>query len=230
MGFQRFAPMRRFGGLAIAGAVLSACASGAELGTERPELGDFRLGHAVVVAEGATVGPLSRRVEPEQWVETLRAEVERRFGRYDGRAFYHIAVSVDGYVLAVPGVPLVAAPRSALIVGVTIWDDAAGGKINEEPHQITVLESLSGETLVGSGLTQSADEQMANLAQNAVLAIERWMASNPDWFDAPETGPPDSEAAPVADVAVLPDVDVDTAMPDAEPISVTALDDGGGNG
>ncbi|NYS26351.1 hypothetical protein HUK65_15285 [Rhodobacteraceae bacterium 2376] len=169
---------------ALLGAILllGACASGAHLGEQRGELGDFRLGHAIVVAESATMGPASRRADPEDWENTLQAEIERRFARYEGDSYYHIAVAVQGYVLAMPGIPLVASPRSVLIAGVTIWDDEAGTKLNETPHRITVLESLSGETVVSSGLTQSAEQQMQNLSQNAVGAIERWMASNPDWF------------------------------------------------
>lgn len=167
---------------------LAACGGRGELGAQRGELGDFRLGHTIVVADEATRGPASRPAEPEEWEAALKAEIERRFGRYDGDSFYHIAVAVQGYVLAIPGIPLVAAPRSFLIIGVTVWDDAAGGRINDTPHRIVVFESLSGETMLGSGLTQSADEQMANLSRNAASMIERWMATNPDWFrPRPET-------------------------------------------
>ncbi len=198
--------------LALAGAVaLSACASGAELGDERAELGDFFLSHAIVVAENATVGPASRRAAPEQWEEVLTDELRRRLGRYDGDTLYHIGVAVDGYVLAMPGIPIVAAPRSALILGVTLWDDAAGGKVNESPHRITVLESVSGETVVGSGLTRSAEEQMQILAENAVGAIERWLASNPDWFPPKGTGAP--EGAVQADAVQDEAAQDDTADP-----------------
>lgn len=168
-------------GLGVA-LVLSACASGAKLGEERVELGDFRLGHAVAVADNPTIGPASRKAEPGAWEKTLTAEIERRFGRYEGDTLYHVAVAVQGYVLAIPGIPLVLAPKSILILGVTIWDDAAQKKLNDKPHRITVLESLSGETAISSGLTQSAEEQMQNLSQNAVAAIERWMATQTDWF------------------------------------------------
>lgn len=161
---------------------LSACASGRELREERAELGDFFLSHAIVVADNAVMGPASRRATPEQWEEALTTELRRRFDRYQGDTLYHLGISVDGYVLAIPGIPVVAAPRSALILGVTLWDDAAGTKVNETPHRITVLESLSGETVVSSGLTQSAEQQMRNLSENAVLSVERWLASNPDWF------------------------------------------------
>lgn len=175
-------PLPRAGVALLAALTLTACASGRELREERAELGDFYLGHAIVVAENATIGPASRRASNEEWEEALTTEMRRRFSRYDGDTIYHLGVSVDGYVLAIPGIPVVAAPKSVLILGVSLWDDAAGVKINDTPHRITVLESLSGETVVSSGLTQSAEQQMQNLAQNAVLAIENWLAANPDWF------------------------------------------------
>lgn len=168
--------------LAAAG-LLAACADGRNLGTERAELGDFRLAHNIVVASNAQMGPLSREVAAEEWEEAIRTAVARRFDRYEGDRLYHIAVSVDGYVLAVPGVPVVASPRSALIIGVHLWDDELGRPLNEERRQLTILESLSGETLVSSGLTQTAEQQMQNLATNAALAIENWLAENPQWFN-----------------------------------------------
>jgi hypothetical protein len=136
---------------------------------------------------------------------------------------YHLAVSVDAYVLAVPGIPLVASPRSALIIGVHVWDDALGRPLNDERRQFTVLENLSGESLLGSGLTQSAEQQLAVLSRNAAITIENWLASNPDWFPpattsaaaedtAPGTTPPardpvvtpSAEAAPIAQPAAPP--------------------------
>lgn len=162
--------------------VVSACADGSRLGELRPELGDFRLSHNIVVASNAQQGPFSREATAEEWEEALRDAVATRFGRYEGDRLFHVAIHVDGYVLAVPGVPLVASPRSALIISVNIWDDALGGKINDEPNQITVLENLSGSSVVGSGLTQSAEQQMRVLSRNAALLIENWFAENPQWF------------------------------------------------
>lgn len=178
---------RRWVFLLGAALALSACASGAKLGEERTELGDFRLGHAVAVADNPTIGPASRKAEPGAWEQSLTAEIERRFSRYDGDTLYHVAVAVQGYVLAIPGIPLILAPKSILIVGVTIWDDAAQKKLNDKPHRITVLESLSGETAISSGLTQSAEQQMQNLSQNAVAAIERWLATQTEWFQPAAT-------------------------------------------
>ena len=168
--------------LLASAALLAACADGRNLGDERAELGDFRLAHNIVVASNAQMGPFSRTATAEEWEESIRNAVARRFDRYEGSRLYHIAVSVDGYVLAMPGVPLVASPRSALIIGVHLWDDQLGRPLNEERKQITVLESLSGETLVSSGLTQSAEQQMQNLSTNAALQIENWLAENAEWF------------------------------------------------
>lgn len=174
--------------------LLSACASGKQLGDERAELGDFLLGHAIVVEESAVRGPASRKAEPGAWKESLEAEMQRRFARYQGDTLYHLGVAVQGYVLAIPGIPLVAAPKSFLILGVTVWDDAAGKKLNDKPHRIIVFESLSGETAVSSGLTQSAAQQMRNLSQNGVAAIERWLATQEDWFPPKPAAPGTAEA------------------------------------
>jgi len=167
----------------IALVMLSACSVSRDDLTGTPEpLGEFYLGHNIVVAENMTKGPLSRDATAAEWEEAVRRAVDDRFSRFDGDKLFHIAISVDGYILAQPGIPIVLAPKSALIFGVTIWDDAAGGKLNDTPHRITVLENLSGASVVGSGLTSTAEEQMERLAFNAARATERWMRENPQWF------------------------------------------------
>ena len=173
----------RAAALLVSALLLAACAGGRDLGAQRAELGDFRLAHNIVVDDNAQRGPLSRPAEPGEWKAALEAEITRRLGRYEGDRLYHVAVHVDAYILAVPGVPVVASPRSALIISVNLWDDALGRPLNERTRQFTVLESLSGESVVGSGLTQDAAQQMANLVQNAALTIENWLAENPQWFD-----------------------------------------------
>jgi len=164
-------------------AIVGCSRSGAELG-ERKDLGDFRLGHNVVVTENATKGPLSRDASPEELQAALFAQVDRRMGleRYQGDKFYHLGISIDGYILALPGVPLVASPKSALIISVRVWDDAAGVKLTEEPKQLTVLESASSGTILGSGLTSTREEQLQNLVENAALAIEEYLMENREWF------------------------------------------------
>jgi hypothetical protein len=193
-------PFRPF--LAVVALVaLSACSvSRDDLNLPPEPLGAFYLGHNIVVAENATKGPLSREGSNEAWEAAIKQAVDDRFRRFDGDKLFHIAISVDGYILAQPGIPVVAAPKSALIFGVTIWDDAAGGKINEEPHRITVFENLSGDSVVGSGLTSTAEEQMERLAFNAARAVERWMRENPEWFAAD----PEAQAAGPATIETVP--------------------------
>jgi len=125
---------------------------------------------------------LSRDATAEEWVESLSAAIDAQIGRYDAGGLYHLGVSVDQFVLAAPGVPLVLSPKSILQVSVTVWDNAKGQKINETPEQILVFESFSGGSLLGSGLTRSREEQMAGLSANAAIKIENWLIENAAWF------------------------------------------------
>lgn len=148
-------------------------------------LGDFSLGHNVVISPKAVKGPVSRAASEEELNAALTKAIAERFDRYEGAKTYHFGVSVEGYVLAQPGIPLVLSPKSVLIIRITVWDDAAGKKLNEKAHQITVLESLSGETVVGSGVTQSAEKQLRNLSVNAAKQIELYLVKQmkeKGWF------------------------------------------------
>ena len=174
---------------------LSACTNANDLNQDPTYLGDFHLGHNVVVAPNLTKGPASREASEEEWIEVMTKAIDDRFGRYEGERLYHLGVSIEGYVLAMPGVPLVLSPKSALILNVTVWDDAKQEKLNAEPEQITVLESISGNTLLGSGLTQSKEKQLDNLSRNAAKLIENWLVrenAENGWFEG-EAGP--TEAA-----------------------------------
>lgn len=142
------------------------------------DLGDFVLGHNIVVAPDIVKGPLSREASAEQWKTSVKSAIDARLGRYEGDRLVHLGVNVGGYVLAQPGVPLLVSPKSVLAINVTAWDDRAGGKFNEEPKEIIVLETISGGTLVGTGYTLSADEQMANLSYNVAKIIEEWLHDN----------------------------------------------------
>jgi len=166
--------LRRFLILATLG-LLAACASPDDLDKPAVDLGDFSLGHNVVIAPNLVEGPLSRVRPKEDFIEAVETRIEERFGRYEGDKLYHFGVSLEGYILAPPGVPLVASPKSTLIIRVTVWDDEAGKKLNEKAHQIVIFEQLSGETIVGSGLTQSAEQQLDKLAKNAAKKIELWL-------------------------------------------------------
>lgn len=174
--------------LALAGALLlAACTNPDDLDEKPADLGRFRLGHAVVVAPNLTRGPASRTATKAEWVGAMTGALTDRFSRYRGDALYHLGVSLEGYVLAVPGVPVVASPKSALILKVTAWDDAAGEKLNPKPHTVTVIESLSTATWLGSGLTQTREQQLENLTLNAAKQIETWLKrrhASEGWFGA----------------------------------------------
>lgn len=222
--------------LLMAAALLSACANGANLGDPRPELGDFRLCYNIVTTNDAVKGPLSRDADLEVFADHLRDEIDRRFGRYQGDRLYHIAMHIDAYVLALPGIPVIASPRSALIVSVDVWDDALGRPLNEEHRQFTVLEHVSGESVIGSGLTQTADQQMITLSRNAALRIENWMAEHPEWFQHPTAT--DRAADPAADAsdqasdqvaapATSPAQTTPATVPGAEIVTENAADTSG---
>ena len=170
-------------------ALVAACSSTADLDEAPVPLGDFRLEHNIVVASEAQRSPVSRKATEEQLSETVRAAIAERFGRYNGASRYHFGISVEGYALAPPGIPLVLAPKSALILNVTVWDDAAGKKLNDKPKQITVLETFGTAPIIGTGFTMTAEEQLTELSQNAAKAIERYLVRQQEelgWF-APDT-------------------------------------------
>ena len=161
---------------------LSACSKFDDLYEVPEPMGRFLLGYAVVVVDNPEKGPLSREASDEEWKASMEGALNERFGRYDGDKYFHIAVKVEGYVLAQPGIPVVASQKSVLVISVTIWDDEKQAKINEEPQVFTVFEKLSGETAISSGLTQSKEQQMLNLSRNAALLIHKWMLENKEWF------------------------------------------------
>ncbi|MDX1782308.1 MAG: hypothetical protein R3256_13470 [Thalassovita sp.] len=176
--------LSRFAAL-IAVLLVAACTDSNDLDKTPVELGDFALGHNIVVASNMVKGPLSREASQAEWKEALGEAIDERFGRYEGDRLYHFGTSIEGYVLAQPGIPLVVSPKSVLIINLTVWDDAKGVKLNEEPVQLTVLESLSGDTMLGSGLTQSKHKQMRNLSRNAAKVIQNYllrMQSEQGWF------------------------------------------------
>ena len=200
---------------------LAACTNANDLNQTPTYLGDFHLGHNVVVAPNLTKGPASREASEEEWVAVMTKAIDDRFGRYEGERLYHLGVSIEGYVLAVPGVPLVLSPKSALILNVTVWDDGKQEKLNAEPEQITVMESFSGNTLLGSGLTQSKEKQLDNLSRNAAKLIENWLVrENADkgWFEG--GGGPSEEAQAAAEAIAQEEADaselVEKAKAEAE--------------
>jgi hypothetical protein len=169
-------------------AVVAACAKN-DLTDPPAELGNFQLGFAVVVADNMKKVPISRDATVEEWEAALTKALEARFRRYqNGTKLYNIGVAVDGYALAPPGVPIVASPKSILVVSATVFDDAAQVMLNPEGKgkQITIFERRDGEsTLLGSGLTKTKQEQIDELSYVTALRVEEWLADNPEWFGLP---------------------------------------------
>lgn len=202
---------------------LAGCAARDPMQDELPDMGDFQLGFNLVVADNMQQIPPSREATAEEWVAILTAEIDRRFGDYEGERLYHIGIAIDGYALAPPGIPLVLNPRSILVLSVNVWDDALGEKLHPEPEQIVVMEGAAAETaVIGSGLARSREEQMQILARNAARQIQRWMLTNPEWFSvdpdaAPfRAGPGDAPAAAVEE-ADITDEPVAGAVAASEP-------------
>ncbi|WP_246831379.1 hypothetical protein [Pseudotabrizicola formosa] len=171
-------------GLGLCLTLLLGCARN-DLAEPPVPLGNFALGLNIVVTDKTQKVPISRDASGAEWEAAMKKAVEDRFGRYQGTKLYNIGISVDGYALAPPGIPVVAAPKSILVVTANVWDDAARLKLNAEGKQITVFESLSGETVIGTGLTRNKQEQMDALAYNAVKRVEEWFLQNPEWFGLP---------------------------------------------
>lgn len=197
---------------------LAACTNSNDLDEPTADLGNFLLGHNVVIASKAQKGPLSRDATEEELSTALKSAIDDRFGRYDGTNYYHLGVSVEGYNIALPGVPLVVSPKSVLILNVSVWDDAQQVKLTPKPKQITVFESFSGDVIVGSGLTKSKEEQLANLAANAAKEIENFLLENREWFGpAPAPTSVKGSAATAAPAATATTSTAAAPAPAAQP-------------
>jgi len=166
--------------------LLGACAGQEDLSKPPVPMGDFLLGHNIVVADAAQQGPLSRKADPDDWEAALKKAIDERLGKYDGDHYFHIGTHVDAYVLAIPGVPFVATPKSVLIISINVWDDRTGQKLTAEPKQLTVFERSEKSTfIIGSGLRNSKAAQMRNLSRNAARLIQKYLLENPEWFGLP---------------------------------------------
>lgn len=177
-------------------ALISACAPKDDLAEVPVPIGDFLLGHNIVLADKAQIGPLSRTATAEELQTALHDAVQARMGRYQGDLYFHLGINIDAYALAIPGIPVVAKPKSILVASVTVWDDAKGVKINPEPKQLFVFESTTPETFISSGLTQTREKQLANLSTNMARKIEAWLRENEDWFGGEAArNPPGTKSA-----------------------------------
>ena len=178
----------RFLAVGVGLSLLAACQTN-DLKEPPAPLGDFALGLNIAVADNIQKVPISREASKEEWQNAMQKAVADRFGRYEGSKLYNIGISIDGYALAPPGVPLVLKPKSVLVITANIWDDAAQKKLNPEGKQLTIFEHMSAETVIGSGVTQTKAKQMEVLSYNAAKAVEKWLLEHPEWFGLPPKPP-----------------------------------------
>lgn len=149
-------------------------------------LGDFRLGYNIVLANEVTQSPGSRDATEDELSDAVRAAMESRVGRYDGDGLYHIGLRIEAYSLGQTGIPILAAPRSIMLIALNIWDDATQEKLNVEPVRITAYDTAAGP-LVGTGFSRSREEQLSALAFNAAAEVEDYLEANaPLWFTPKE--------------------------------------------
>lgn len=188
--------MLAFTRLTILGAILAflaACSLPADVEAPTVDMGNFRLGHNIVVVDNPEVGPFSRKMEDSELQAGVTQAIADRFGGYEGDKFYHIGIKMDLYVLALPGVPVLFTPKSVFVLTVNMWDDSTGQKVNAEEKVFTVFEGLSGDTLVGSGLTRGKAKQLTVLSDNAAKMIQDWILENPEWIGLPPLPQPDAD-------------------------------------
>ncbi|MCA8881622.1 MAG: hypothetical protein KDA73_17095 [Rhodobacteraceae bacterium] len=185
---------------------LAGCTQEMDSATTASAIGDFRLDRLVVIADDPISGPVSRRVSDAELKAALTKAVDSRLRRFRGTGEYSIGIKVAGYVLAPRGVPLLT-PKSQLFLNVFAYD-ATPARLNPEPLQLVVNERAGGDAVVGSGYSQTAEEQLAELAENAAIEIERWLRKNEAWFGgrrargaAPLPLPAAIPTAPSADAA-----------------------------
>lgn len=164
-------------------------------------LGNFSLGHNVVVTKNTQSSPISRTVSHDELKAAMTGAIDQRFGRYEGENLYHLGISIEGYVLAPPGVPVVFTPKSVLLITVTVWDDAGGRKLNEAPYEVLAFETTGGDSLIiGSGWGRNKDKQLAGLTFNAAKSIEAWMLEQTEtykWFTPEQQVMPADAVEPV---------------------------------
>ena len=160
---------------------LGACTSPLDPEVQRSGLGDFRLQHLVVIVDDPIKGPVSRSATDAALKAAVTDAVGARFRRFAGDTPFSIGIKVQGYVLAPRALPVLFAPRSHLFLSVNVYDGAQQ-RLNAETLNLTVNERAGGDTVIGSGYSQTAEQQLAELADNAGIEIERWLRENEDWF------------------------------------------------
>ncbi|MBO9436015.1 hypothetical protein J7394_17475 [Ruegeria sp. R13_0] len=166
-------------------ALMSACTQ-TQVYEEPESLGEFKLRVNYAFADKAVKGPVSRDATPDEWTKAIQNAVDIRLGRYEGAQEYDIGISLEGYMLAPPGIPVIYNPKSTAIVLVNVYD-VKKKEFLAKGKQFQVLEDTTGESaLAGSGHSRTKEEQMSGLALKVADRVEEWLAeehSDNGWFD-----------------------------------------------
>ncbi len=170
---------------------------------EAPEdLGAFQARIMHVYTEKALQWPMSRSADHSEWTDPIKSALETRLRRYEGGQQYDVAVTLEGFMLAPAGVPVLFSPKSVVVVNVFVYD-VEQERFLAKKHQMEIFESTTGESaLVGSGHARSKQEQIQGLAVNIADKVEEWMAEQhreQGWFaprDSAEDQADPAAAAP----------------------------------
>ncbi|WP_170445941.1 hypothetical protein [Ruegeria arenilitoris] len=170
----------------ITGLALVGACTQTQLYEEPEDLGEFKLRVNYAFADKAVQGPVSRDATPQEWTEAIQKAVDIRLGRYQGSQEYDIGISLEGYMLAPPGIPVIYNPKSTAIVLVNVYD-VSKKEFLAKGKQFQVLEDTTGgSALKGSGNERTKEEQMSGLALKVADRVEEWLAEehkDNGWFD-----------------------------------------------
>ncbi|WP_170343448.1 hypothetical protein [Ruegeria arenilitoris] len=170
----------------ITGLALVGACTQTQLYEEPEDLGEFKLRVNYAFADKAVQGPVSRDATPQEWTEAIQKAVDIRLGRYQGSQEYDVGISLEGYMLAPPGIPVIYNPKSTAIVLVNVYD-VGKKEFLAKGKQFQVLEDTTGgSALKGSGNERTKEEQMSGLALKVADRVEEWLADehkDNGWFD-----------------------------------------------
>lgn len=198
----------------LASMVLLAACEETQLNEAKEDLGDFNMRVSFVYTDKALQWPLSRAAEPSEWNEPIERALEARLGRYAGSGKYDVAITLEGFLLATGGIPVLVNPKSAAVVNVFVYDVTTKTYLLKE-HQMKIFEDTTGESaIIGSGYSRTKAEQIDGLALKIVDGLEEYMAKQrveKGWFGG------DGAAEENTDSAAVPD-QVE-ATPDTAPVA-----------
>lgn len=172
--------------------LLAACGE-TQLNEAKEDLGEFSARVTFVYTDKALIWPTSRAATGAEWQVPLQQALDTRLRRYEGSQEYDVSISLEGFVLAPPGIPILFAPKSLAVVYAYVYD-VEKEEFLVRKHRMEIFESTTGESaLVGSGHARTKEEQIDGLSLNIVDALEEYMAEQhaaEGWFaPSPASGP-----------------------------------------